>query len=117
MTLVLTVSTLSIITPQYAFADTSGSGICQQTFTKTGTGQVDVFESGGYCYVAFKNTGAVNTQVTYSWTRPTGVTSVDVLVVGGGGSGGCGGQTGLFDPSKKFFFFFKTEFRPKETLH
>jgi hypothetical protein len=88
LSLVLIVSTIAVINPQTATADTAGTGACQQTFTKTGTGQVDVIESGGYCYVVFKNTGAVDTQVTYSWTRPTGVTAVDVLVVGGGGSGG-----------------------------
>jgi hypothetical protein len=100
LTLVLIVSTLAVINPQTATADTAGTGACLQTFTKTGTGQVDVIESGGYCYVVFKNTGAVDTQVTYSWTRPTGVTAVDVLVVGGGGSGGArhggGGGAGGF---------------------
>jgi len=106
LTLVLASSTLSIITPQVAVADTSGTGICQQTFTKTGTGQVDVTESGGYCYVAFKNTGAADSQVTYSWTRPAGVTSVDLLVVGGGGSGGArhggGGGAGGFVQTDAF---------------
>ena len=106
LSIVLIVSPLSIITPQVAFADTAGSGICQQTFTKTGTGQVDVLESGGYCYVAFKNTGAADSQVTYSWTRPTGVTSVDLLVVGGGGSGGAraggGGGAGGFVQTDAF---------------
>ena len=65
LTLVLIVSTLVVINPQTATADTAGTGACLQTFTKTGTGQVDVIESGGYCYVVFKNTGAVGTQVTY----------------------------------------------------
>lgn len=59
-----------------------------------------VFESGGYCFVAFKNTGAVNSQAIFTWTRPSLVTSTDVLVVGGGGGGGArhggGGGAGGF---------------------
>lgn len=86
--------------PQNVLAATSGSGACQQTYTVTGTGEVAVYESGGYCYVAFKNTGAVNSQAIFTWTRPTQVTSVDALVVGGGGGGGArhggGGGAGGF---------------------
>ena len=100
LTFLLVLSTLSNISAPSASADTAGTGACQQTFTKTGTGQVDVSETGGYCYVAFKNTGLVNTQTTFSWTRPVGVISVDILVVGGGGSGGArhagGGGAGGF---------------------
>lgn len=83
-----------------SFADTAGSAPCQQTYTITGTGSVTVYESGGYCYIAFKNTGAVNTQTAFSWTRPSAALSVDVLVVGGGGGGGArhggGGGAGSF---------------------
>lgn len=71
-----------------AQADTSGSGDCQQTFTKSGTGEVAVTSADGYCYVAFKNTGSLGSQTTYSWTKPSGVSVADVLVVGGGGGGG-----------------------------
>lgn len=83
-----------------ARADTSGSGACLQTFTKTGTGQVDVFEADGYCYVAFKNTGSLGSQTTFNWTRPTGLPRADVLVIGGGGGGGArhggGGGAGAY---------------------
>jgi uncharacterized repeat protein (TIGR02543 family) len=100
LTLLLVFTSLSVISAPRALADTAGTGACQQTFTKTGTGQLDVSETGGYCYVAFKNTGAADSQVTFSWTRPTGVNSVDILVVGGGGSGGArhggGGGAGGF---------------------
>ena len=83
-----------------AQAATSGSGECEQTFTVTGTGTVTVYAGGGYCYVAFKNTGAVNSQTVFTWTRPSQVTSADVLVIGGGGGGGArhggGGGAGEF---------------------
>jgi hypothetical protein len=92
--------------PQSAQAATAGSGACQQTFTVTGTGEVAVYESGGYCFVAFKNTGAVDTQAIFTWTRPTQVTSVDALVVGGGGGGGArhggGGGAGAFVQTDAF---------------
>ena len=96
----LILSSLALLTPSKASAATAGSGACQQTFTVTGTGEVAVFESGGFCYVAFKNTGLVNSQAVFSWTRPSLVTSTDVLVVGGGGGGGSrhggGGGAGGF---------------------
>lgn len=83
-----------------AYAATAGSGVCQQTYTVTGTGELTVYESGGYCYVAFKNTGAVDTQSIFAWTRPAAALNVDVLVVGGGGGGGArhggGGGAGGF---------------------
>lgn len=89
-----------ILIPQPARAATAGTGACQQTYTVTGTGEVAVYENAGYCYVAFKNTGAVNSQAVFSWTRPTQVLNVDVLVVGGGGGGGArhggGGGAGGF---------------------
>ena len=37
--------------------------------------------TGGDCVVEFKNVGST------TWTVPTGVTSVSLLVVGGGGGG------------------------------
>jgi len=90
----------AFLTPHVANADTAGSGVCQQTFTVSGTGTVTVFENGGYCYVAFKNTGSLNSQTVFTWTRPSLVTSSDVLVVGGGGGGGSrhggGGGAGGF---------------------
>ena len=92
--------------PQPAQAATAGTGACQQTYTVTGSGEVAVFESGGYCYVAFKNTGAVDSQAIFTWTRPTQVTSVDALVVAGGGGGGArhggGGGAGGFVQTDAF---------------
>ena len=99
-------SAISVVAPQKASADTAGSGACQQTFTLTGTGRVDVTQSGNFCFVAFKNTGAVDTRSTFVWTRPSGLNSVDVLVVGGGGAGGSrhggGGGAGGFVQSDGF---------------
>jgi hypothetical protein len=86
---VSTLSAISIVTAPSAQAATAGSGNCEQTFTATsGSGTVTVTEANGFCYVAFKNTGAVDTQATISWTRPTGLSAADVLVIGGGGGGG-----------------------------
>ena len=100
LSLSLFLSSIALIAPSTASAATAGSGACQQTFTVTGTGEVTVFESGGYCHVAFKNTGLVNSQAVFSWTRPSLVTSTDVVVVGGGGGGGSrhggGGGAGGF---------------------
>ena len=98
---VSTLSAISIVTAPSANADTAGSGNCVQTFTPSSvSATVTVTESGGFCYVVFKNIGAVNSQVTFSWTRPAGLNSVDVLVVGGGGGGGArhggGGGAGGF---------------------
>jgi hypothetical protein len=86
---VSSLSAISVVTAPSANAATAGSGNCEQTFTaSSGSGTVSVAESSGYCYVAFKNTGAVDTQATISWTRPTGLSAADVLVIGGGGGGG-----------------------------
>jgi VCBS repeat-containing protein len=104
-TLLLLISE-AIFIPQVANADTAGSGVCQQTFTVSGTGTVTVYENGGYCYVAFKNTGLVNSQTVFTWTRPSLVTSTDVLVVGGGGGGGTrhggGGGAGSYVQADSF---------------
>jgi uncharacterized repeat protein (TIGR02543 family) len=84
-----TLSAVSIVTAPSAQAATAGSGNCVQTFTaSSGSGTVTVTEANGFCYVAFKNTGAVDSQATISWQRPTGLTAADVLVIGGGGGGG-----------------------------
>jgi hypothetical protein len=54
---------------------------CNQNVNNS-TGVV-AYESGIYCYVAFKDT-----TITYTWTKPSGLTKIDLLVVGGGGGGG-----------------------------
>jgi hypothetical protein len=85
-----------------AHAATSGSGICQQTYSfSAGSESVVVTSAGNYCYVAFKNLGSAGaTSSSYSWTKPNGITSLDVLVIGGGGGGGArhggGGGAGSF---------------------
>jgi hypothetical protein len=85
-----------------ASAATSGSGICQQTYSiSAGSESVVVTSAGNYCYVAFKNLGSAGaTSSSYSWTKPNGITSLDVLVIGGGGGGGArhggGGGAGSF---------------------
>ncbi|CAB4573519.1 unannotated protein [freshwater metagenome] len=85
-----------------ANAATSGSGICQQTYTLTsGNESVVVTSSGNYCYVVFKNLASAGAAASmYSWTKPSGITSLDVLVIGGGGGGGArhggGGGGGSF---------------------
>jgi uncharacterized repeat protein (TIGR02543 family) len=83
---------------------TAGSGACSQSYTQSGTGTVTVAESNGYCYLAFRNTGAVNSQTTFSLRKPSNIGAVDYLVVGGGGGGalrhgGGGGAGGLLKGS------------------
>ena len=101
---ILILTSLSAIAPQPSFADTAGNGACTQTFTKSDSGTVTVTESGGYCYVAFKNLGAVGSQATFSWTRPANVSVANILVVAGGGGGGSrhgggGGAGGYIETS------------------
>ena len=79
--------------PIPAHAATVTSGKC--VVNVDNSSGVTAVESGKFCYVAFKSTG-----INYSWTRPSGVTSVDLLVVAGGGGGGArhaggGGAGGL----------------------
>jgi hypothetical protein len=63
-----------------------GSGAC--TSTVGSDSGVVVANSGGFCYVAFTSTGS------NSWTAPSGVTSVDLLIIAGGGAGGGGAWGG-----------------------
>ena len=103
----LMISSEVFVIPTGSYAATAGTGVCQQTYTvSSGTADVTVAESGGYCFIAFKNTGAVNSQTIISWSRPSLVTSADVLVVGGGGGGGArhggGGGAGGFVQSDGF---------------
>lgn len=64
-----------------ANAATAGTGICQQTVGSSA--DVTVTQSGTTCIVQFNSTN--------TWTAPTGVSTMNVLVVGGGG-GGAGGS-------------------------
>ena len=63
-----------------------GSGAC--TSTVGSDSGVVVANSGGFCYVAFTAIGS------NSWTAPSGVTSVDLLIIAGGGAGGSGAWGG-----------------------
>ena len=90
-TLMVSVGFVSI--PMPASAVTVGSGKCSMDVNNSSG--VSVVEFGKFCYVAFKSTG-----ISYTWTRPGGVSSVDLLVVAGGGGGGSrhaggGGAGGL----------------------
>ena len=74
-------STFSPITIYSANAVTVGTAPCDSTFSSE-TG-VTVTVSGNYCVVSFTSTAAAAT-----WTVPSGVTSIEYLVVAGGGQGG-----------------------------
>lgn len=72
----------------------SGIAPCVQTIN-TVVG-VSVYQDGNSCFVAFKSA------ISYTWTPPSGVNTIDVLVVGGGGGGGSrhaggGGAGGLIN--------------------
>ncbi len=62
-------------------AATTGSSPCEQTVSSDAG--VTVTYTGGKCVVQFTSTSAA-----IDWTSPTGITSVELLVVGGGGGGG-----------------------------
>jgi hypothetical protein len=64
---------------------TTSSGTCASTVGET-TYVTATFEINTFCLLKF-NTGT-------TWTVPTGVTAIDVLVVGGGGGGGSDGGGG-----------------------
>jgi hypothetical protein len=74
-------STFSPITIHSANAATVGTGPCISTVSSD-TG-VTATTSDNYCVVSFKSTAATTT-----WTVPSGIYFVDVLVVAGGGAGG-----------------------------
>ncbi|MFZ9308173.1 MAG: glycine-rich domain-containing protein, partial [Ilumatobacteraceae bacterium] len=76
-------------------AATIGDAPCIQTVSSN-TG-VTVNFTGGKCVVLFTSTAASTT-----WTSPTGVASIDLLVIGGGGGasgrhGGGGGAGGFVE--------------------
>ena len=74
-------STFSPIAIHTANAATVGTAPCDSTVSSA-TG-VTVTVSGDYCVVSFTSTAAATT-----WTVPSGVTSIEYLVVAGGGQGG-----------------------------
>lgn len=63
-----------------ASAASAGTNQCIQS-VNTATG-ITVYQDLGYCWIAFRNVGS------YTWTPPTTVTEIDLLVVAGGGGGG-----------------------------
>lgn len=87
-------SSFNLIFPLAANAASIGTAPCVQTIDVTAG--VSVYQDGNSCFIAFKSVG------TYSWTPPTGVSKIDVLVVAGGGGGGArhaggGGAGGLIN--------------------
>jgi len=70
---------------QYSYAGSIGSSPCASTVTTTST--TSVVYSGGKCYIIFKSG-------SNAWTAPTGLSSVSLLVIGGGGAGGSGAGGG-----------------------
>lgn len=84
-------STLSGIQAPSSFAaagsigPTTSSGTCASNVGET-TYAATIFDSGGFCLLK------VSTSTT--WTVPTGVNNIDILVVGGGGGGGNDGGGG-----------------------
>ncbi|CAN2226769.1 Listeria/Bacterioides repeat [Candidatus Nanopelagicaceae bacterium] len=71
---VLVLSLFVAIPSQVALSSTANAAECSPTITTASTSKVITFSAVGSC----------------SWTVPSGVTSVDVLVVGGGASGSAG---------------------------
>ena len=98
-----------VVIIRYASANPLGSGGTITSYTDGGTTyQVHTFTSNG-TFIAGGHTITANGDVTNtrtplykidtftsdgSWTKPSGVTSFDVLVVAGGGSGGRHGGSG-----------------------
>jgi hypothetical protein len=94
----LFLATFSFIPAHAATVTASGdaTGLC--TLTVDNNASVSVTRSFTECIVTF----APTTTTTYSWTRPTGITSFRILVIAGGGGGGAnygagGGAGGFID--------------------
>ena len=62
------------VLPTSVNASTAGSGTCQQTYAggDSAGAEVSVAEDGGFCFVAFKNLGSLNTQANFTWSAPSG---------------------------------------------
>jgi hypothetical protein len=91
LALIATSFSIVSVTPAFAAAGSVTNGLCTSTVGETTT--VEVFQVGNDCVVRF-------TSGSNSWTPPTDVREIDLLVVAGGGaggrrSGGGGGAGGL----------------------
>ncbi len=77
-------------------SNTDANGLCTQVISSSSS--VTITRSGSECIIRF----APISTTTYTWTRPSGVTSFRVLIVAGGGGGGSnygggGGGGGFID--------------------
>lgn len=80
LTSILSSILFSAVPTPSASAASAGANQCIQNVS-TATG-VTVFQDLGYCWIAFRTVGS------YTWTPPSTVTEIDLLVVAGGGGGG-----------------------------
>ena len=71
--LLSSINLLNISVSERALAATAGSGNCIQTVNNSSG--VSVYETSGYCYVAFKDVGS------RIWTVPSIALTMDYLVV------------------------------------
>ena len=78
----------STVNAEAASVTSNNNAICNQT-VGSNTGVTATRLSGGDCVVTFTTAGTPNT-----WTVPSGVTAIQLLVVGGGGGGGIDGGSG-----------------------
>ena len=78
---------LFLLPAQPSYAGIIGSAPCASTVSNSATASALFDNVGAKCYVIFLSG-------TNSWTAPTGVTSIDVLVIAGGGAGGSGAYSG-----------------------
>lgn len=82
LVLFLAVAALSPAHSATVSAAGDGTGLCNQTINDVTS--VSVARSGVECIITFAPTAAIN----YSWTRPSGISTFRILMVGGGGGGG-----------------------------
>lgn len=91
-------ATFSFLPARAATVTATGdvTGLCTQTISSNTS--FSVVRSGTDCILTFAPTTSIN----YTWTRPTGISSYRVLLIGGGGGGGSnygagGGGGGYID--------------------
>jgi hypothetical protein len=84
-TAILIAGSLLVIAPAHSAAGTVGTGNCQSTVGETS--YFTASTSGNYCILTFKAAASTST-ISSTWTVPSGVQAIQVLVVGGGGGGG-----------------------------